>query len=70
MWPMRSRTAKKSVHRLEAQQALAELAALQHFGLERDFAGGRGKDEALADGDLSARPDEGAPLVRFAGPAR
>ena len=66
MWPMRSRTAKKSSDRREAQQPLAELAALQHLGFERDLAGGRGKHQPLADGDLSARPDQRAPAV-FAG---
>ena len=64
MWPMRSRTCKEIVHdRSEFEQALAELAALEHFGFEHDFACGRGKDQALADGDLAARAHQGAPLV-------
>jgi len=54
------------IDRLEAQQALTELAALQHFSFEGDGAVGRGKDKDLADCDLAAGPDEGAPEV-FAG---
>jgi hypothetical protein len=57
---------EKIIDRLETQQALAELAALQHLGFERDGAVGRGKDENLADGDFPSRTDEGAPEV-FAG---
>jgi hypothetical protein len=54
------------IDRLETKQTLAELASLQHFGFEGDGTVGRGKDENLADGDLSSRTDEGAPEV-FAG---
>jgi hypothetical protein len=51
------------VHRLEAQQALAELAALDDFGFKRDAAGRIGENEDLADGYLSAWTDKGAPEV-------
>ena len=49
------------VDRFEAQQTLAELAAFENFSLKLDSAVGRGKDQELADGDFSARPDQGAP---------
>ena len=54
------------VNRGELEQALAELAALKDFGFERDCAGRRGKDEALADGDFAAGTNESAPAI-FAG---
>ncbi len=54
------------VDRSELEQALAELAALEHFGFEHNLACGRGKDQPLADGDLAAGSHQGAPLV-FAG---
>ena len=63
MWPMRSRTAKKSSTGLKRSSRSPNCAALQHLGFKHDCAGGRGKNEALADGDLSARPDEGAPEI-------
>ncbi len=60
---MRSSTAKKSSTGRELEQALAELAALEDFGFERDGASGRREDEALADGDFAAGADERAPLI-------
>jgi hypothetical protein len=47
----------------ELEQPFAELAAFQDFCLEQDFPRGRGEDETLADCDLSARANEGAPKV-------
>jgi len=47
----------------ELEQTLTELATLEDFGFERDGAGGRGKDEALADGNLAAGANESAPAV-------
>src|SRR5208337_4849789 len=51
------------VYRLEAQQALTELAALENLGFKRDGARGIGEGEDFADGDLFARTNEGAPEV-------
>ncbi len=59
---MRSSIDKEICGRSEAQEALAELAALEHFSFKEYFAGWSGKDEALADGDLAAGFDEGVPL--------
>jgi hypothetical protein len=47
----------------ELKEALAELAALEDFSIEEDFAGGGGKNEALADGYFFAGADQGAPAV-------
>ena len=48
---------------LEAQQSIAEWAAIEDFGFENGFAGECGKDEALTDGDLATGADERAPVV-------
>jgi hypothetical protein len=51
------------IYRGELEQALTELAAFEDLGFEEDFAGERGKDQALADGNFAAGTDEGAPEV-------
>jgi hypothetical protein len=47
----------------ELEQTLAELAALEDFGLKRDGSRRRWKNEALADGDFPAGTNESAPAV-------
>jgi hypothetical protein len=54
---------KKIADGFEAQQPFAEFAALKNLSLKFDFAIRQGKDQALADGDLSARPDQCAPEI-------
>ena len=51
------------VDRLEAEEAVAVLAAFEDFGLEFDGAGWRGEHENLADGDFASGTDERAPAV-------
>jgi hypothetical protein len=51
------------VDRRELEETFAELAAFEDFGFKQDFAGWRGKDKALTDGDLAAWADEDAPEV-------
>ncbi len=48
------------------EEAVAELAALQHLGFKDNCAVGCGKDQALANGNLPSRPDKSAPEI-FAG---
>ena len=43
---------------LEAQQSIAEWAAIEDFGFENGFAGECGKDEALTDGDLATGAEQ------------
>jgi hypothetical protein len=45
----------------KAEQALAKLAALEHFGFQLDGTGGRRKGETLANADFLSRLDQGAP---------
>ena len=51
----------------EAQEAFAELAALEDFSLQSSISRGAGEDEALADGDFAAGFDEGAPEIFVSG---
>ncbi len=47
----------------ELEKTLAELAALDDFGFERNCAVWRREDQALADGDFAAGANESAPAI-------
>ena len=61
------RDGEEIVDRLETEKAFAEFAALQHLGFELDCAGGRRKDEKLADGNFAARTDQARQRFRRRG---
>ena len=71
MWPIWSSTREKVAGRAaewgELQQTLAELAALDDFGFERNCAVGRREDQALADCDFAAGTNESAPAIFASG---
>ena len=63
MWPMRSRTPKKSSTGANSSSRSPNCAAFQHVGLENDTAVLRWKDKALADGHLATGSHECVPAV-------